>query len=327
MPYGGLTADSVGNLYGTTSANQGTVFKVAANTHQLTTLATLNHDEPTSPLVFDNAGNLFGTTIQGGPSGLGTIFELVASANSTTTLASFNGANGAGPFGGLTFDSSGNFFGTTAIGGTNNLGTVFEYSVPSHSIETLISFDGANGSAPGSSLVVDAFGNLFGTTTTGGTEGKGTIFEIVAGTHQLLTLVNFDGTNGYDPFGGLTIDAAGNLFGTTAFGGSTYTNGVGNGKGYGTVFMVSASTHQLTTLVNFEGVNDSPSDPSSPLIPDANGNLYSATRGGGAFNHGTLFMITDAGFVVPETNSLTLMFLTMIGVILIRVIHCQKKRI
>ena len=104
-------------------------------------------------------------------------------------------ANGANPFGGLVEDSSGNLFGTTALGGTSNDGTVFEVAAGSGTITTLASFNGTNGGSPYAGLVEDSSGNLFGTTTLGGANNDGTVFEIAAGSGTITTLASFNGTN------------------------------------------------------------------------------------------------------------------------------------
>jgi uncharacterized repeat protein (TIGR03803 family) len=166
------------------------------------------------------------------------VFELVKTAGgyTPTTLLNFDGSNGASPYGSLIADAAGDLFGTTAGVGSASPGTVFELvkSAGGYTLATLFSFNGANGAQPYSSLLIDAAGDLFGVTLHGGTSGDGTVFELAntASGYTLNTLVNFNGANGADPVGSLTVDAAGDLFGTTYQGGSF---------GDGTVFEVTDS--------------------------------------------------------------------------------------
>jgi uncharacterized repeat protein (TIGR03803 family) len=147
-------------------------------------------------------------------------------AGTPTTLVSFNGTNGEAPLAGLIADANGNLFGTTYRGGASGDGTVFEVARTSGGYATtpttLVSFSVADGASPMAGLIADANGNLFGTTSAGGANNYGTVFEIKnAGTaaapvyaSALTTLVNFNGSNGQDPHAGLTADANGDLFGT-----------------------------------------------------------------------------------------------------------------
>jgi uncharacterized repeat protein (TIGR03803 family) len=130
-PFAGLIADAAGNLFGTTELgganNDGTVFEIKAGSGAVTTLATFNGTYGSAAgLIADAAGDLYGTTV-GGTHGYGaTVFEIKAGSGAVTTLATFNYANGASPNGSLIADAAGNLFGTTAHGGANNDGTVFE---------------------------------------------------------------------------------------------------------------------------------------------------------------------------------------------------------
>jgi autotransporter-associated beta strand protein/uncharacterized repeat protein (TIGR03803 family) len=193
FPQGGVVADANGNLYGVAQggvgfslANHtpgaGTVYKISATTHQLVTVAQFDGGTggsgPIGELVLDNNGNLFGVTQRGGTSDKGTIFEIPVGSGTVTTLASFDGVHGSGPFAGLLLDSRGNLFGTTTAGGGNGLGTVFELVSGSHAISTLVDFNRTNGATPLGSLAVDRFGNLFGTTQSGGANNQGTVFEL-----------------------------------------------------------------------------------------------------------------------------------------------------
>jgi autotransporter passenger strand-loop-strand repeat protein/uncharacterized repeat protein (TIGR03803 family) len=182
----------------------------------------------TGSMVADTAGNVYGTTSSGGANSDGSVFELLngSYAGTPITLASFNGTNGADPQAGLISDAAGNLFGTTLSGGAYNDGTVFELvnnGGGSYTLESLASFDGADGANPDGGLIEDAAGNLYGATEAGGA-GDGTVFKIAntAGAYASTptTLVTFDGTNGASPETALTVDSSGNLFGTTASGGA-----------------------------------------------------------------------------------------------------------
>jgi hypothetical protein len=217
-----------------------------------------------------------------------------------TTLVSFSSSNGAGPFGSLIADANGDLFGTTRFGGAFNAGTVFEIVKTgagySSTPITLVNFDNSNGANPFDSLIADANGNLFGTTSGGGTNGAGTVFEIVkagAGYSSTpTTLVNFDTTNGLNPQGSLIADANGNLFGTTAGQNSIPT--------YSTVFEIvkTGNTYASSpiTLVNFDDANGANgAGPTGSLIADADGNLFGTTQYGGAGRGGTVFEIVKTG--------------------------------
>ncbi len=307
QPSGDLIADSAGNLYGTTfhggtSAPRGTLFEVAAGAHTLSTLVNFtgpsNGARPQAGMIADAAGNLYGTTPGGGPSTDGTVFEFTPTTGILTTLASFNGTDGASPVGDLTSDAAGNLFGTTREGGASNDGTVFKVAAGTNTLSTVATFNGTNGATPVSSLVFDGAGNLYGTTEDGGTSNDGTVFEIPAGTTTVNTLVNFNVANGDAPFSGLIVDAAGDLFGTT--------DG-GPGGDFGMVFEVAASTHALSALAIFNDTNGA--DPDARLLADSSGNLYGTTEEGGFQDNGTVFEITNSGFVVPEPTSLSLLIL------------------
>ena len=174
-----------------------------------------NGANPTGDLISDAAGDLFGTAALDGADGDGTVFEIAKSTGELTTLATFTGANGEDPERSLTVDAAGDLFGTTYYGGAHNDGTVFEIVKSTGALITLATFTGANGANPAGSLTIDAEGNLFGTTEEGGADDDGTVFEIAKSTGLLTTLATFTGANGEDPERSLTIDAAGDMFGTT----------------------------------------------------------------------------------------------------------------
>ncbi len=223
----GLAEDSAGNLYGVTqnggTGSDGTVFEIPKGSGTLALLATFdagNGSVPEGNLLIDSAGNIFGTTEQGG-AGNGTVFEIPASAGSLTTLAAFNssGTNGSEPFGDLVMDAQGDLFGTAQFGGIsdagpNTDGMVFELAKGSGTITPVAEFTQDTGYNPFTGLLMDAAGNLFGTTSSGGINQGGTIFEVPAGTDTLSIIASLPGPNG-NVASGLAIDSAGDLFGLT----------------------------------------------------------------------------------------------------------------
>jgi uncharacterized repeat protein (TIGR03803 family) len=271
-----------------------------------------NGRSPYAGLIVDASGNLFGTTSRGGPNNSGTVFEIAKTAggyaSAATTLASFNGANGAWPFAPVVFDADGNLFGTTDLGGANKFGTVFEIAKTAGGYAstpaTLVNFNGTNGAYPVAALIVDANGNLFGTTAGGGKYNRGTVFEIAktAGAYagSPVTLVSFKGVDGAGPVGGLLADPDGNFFGATSQGGQ---------NNLGTVFEIAKTpagyASAPTTLVSFNGTNGA--RPMATLIADADGNLFGTTQDGNPgrqFPVGTVFEIakTPGGYASTPTT-------------------------
>ena len=228
------------------------------------------------------------------------MFEIAHSGNGygpVTTLANFTGSDGATPFAGLIADANGDLFGTTGNGGQSGDGTVFEIAHIGNGygpVTTLASFDGSNGESPFADLIADANGDLFGTTEQGGQNGDGTVFEIAHSGNSygpVTTLASFAGSNGAFPLSGLIADANGDLFGTTEQGGQS---------GDGTVFEIAHGANgysPVTTLESFNGNNNAL--PIAGLIADANGDLFGTTENGGQGNGGSVFEITNSGFVAP----------------------------
>ncbi|MGD0463124.1 MAG: choice-of-anchor tandem repeat GloVer-containing protein [Tepidisphaeraceae bacterium] len=302
---GGLVADAFGNLYGASlaggSGNAGTVVELAKGSSSITILANFNWIDgayPSAPLIVDASGNLFGTTGNGGATynfgksyGDGTIFEMAKGSSSITMLASFTGGNGDGP-GSLIADAAGNLYGTTGLGGAHGDGTVFELAKGSTNITTLASFSNTNGGGP---LVADAAGNLFGTTYAGGTSGDGTVFELAKGSSSITTLASFDDSNGRNPLVGLSTDGAGNLYGTTEYGGV---------NDDGTVFEIAKESSSINTLVSFNGSDGYA--PYAGVIADASGNLFGSTSRGGDSFYGNVFELAKGASGVTTLASFDL---------------------
>jgi uncharacterized repeat protein (TIGR03803 family) len=291
-PYAGLVQATNGNFYGTTAIDgggAGTVFRITPS-GTLTTLHSFDGADgiaPVAGLVQATNGKFYGTTQQGGVDGLGTVFKITA-GGTLTMLYSFcaqNGcADGASPYAGLVQGTNGNLYGTTSHGGgANGGGTVFKIT-PSGTLATLHSFAGypTDGANPQAGLVQATNGKLYGTTSSGGANGGGTIFKITpSGT--LTTLHSFDNTDGANPQAGLVQAADGDFYGTTEYGGVS---------GWGTVFKITPSG-TLTTLHSFNIADGEL--PVAGLVQATNGKLYGTTSSGGANGGGTVFKITPSG--------------------------------
>jgi len=258
----------------------------------LATFTSSNGANPYDTPIMDSHGNLYGTTSGVGTTPItnGTIWEIVAGSGSITTLHTFNGTDGANPDDKLLLDSNGNLFGTTFNGGTNNIGSIFEYSTSTGNFTSVYSFktpaDGLTAASPYGELIMDGSGNLFGTTKVGGAYGKGSIFELAKSgstySSSIQTLHSFTtaATDGKNPYGGLVMDGSGNLYGTARQGGDANNDG--------TLFEYATSTSTFSVLHTFAITTDG-REPDDTLIMDSSGNLYGTCQAGGANNDGTVF--------------------------------------
>lgn len=310
-----LVEGTDGAFYGTTVGGEvsticgesgcGTVFRISSS-GKLTTLYSFcaqgnctDGAYPYSGLVLGTDGNFYGTTYGDDGSqcygdSCGTIFKITPEGE-LTTLHRFHRTDGYWPYGVLVQANDGDFYGTTALGGTKGNGTVFKITAAGE-LTTLHSFNGTDGSFPEGRLVQATDGNFYGTTDWGGTGGLGTVFKITAkGT--LATLHSFGATDGVNPIGGLIQGTDGNFYGTTSGALSC------NGPGCGTVFKI---THggTLTTLHRFAANEGAPS---ARLIEGTDGDFYGTTFYGGyepktgqctRYGCGTVFKITAAGELV-----------------------------
>ena len=238
-PNAALVFDQAGATYGTTPrgglAGEGIVFQLTLHSGEWTesllhTFAGVGRDGgyPESGMIFDSAGNLYGTTVDGGSFSAGTVFQLAPSGSgwTTSTVHDFDGGNGgAGPQGALTFDGSGKFYGTTEGGGLDDSGTVFEltFSGGTWSFAVLYSVPaGSDNSGPQGNLAMDAAGNLYGATYDAGAHHDGNVFKLtpINGGWTYTSLHDFTGgADGANPLSGVTLDSNGNLYGTTTLGG------------------------------------------------------------------------------------------------------------
>jgi len=294
-PVAGLIRDSAGNFYGTAKleggdCDCGTVFKLSKGT--LTVLHTFSGPDgifPSSSLLRDSAGNLYGTTFEGGAFNHGTLFKLDTSGT-LTVLHSFGEGtkDGKTSYAGLVQDGSGNAYGTTYYGGTSRRGTIFKLNLTTGKYATLYSFPGSPGGAsPTAGLIRDSAGNLYGTSYLGGDSGNGTIFKFDKRNSTATVLYSFPGPGGRGPegeypYGGLVLDSAGNLYGTTVSGG-TYKDG--------TVFKLD-TTGTLTVPHHFGAFSGDGTIPYAGLVLDSAGNLFGTTMQGGAYGWGTIFKLT-----------------------------------
>ncbi len=325
----GLLADANGDLFGTSSfggANGGgTVFEIkktaggyASTPTTLVSFTGLaDGAEPKGSLIADANGDLFGTTYLGGAEdadGLshGTLFEIAKTAagysSTPTTLITFNGDDGDAPVASLIADSNGDLFGTTELGGASGGGTVFEIAkTPTGYASTPTTLVNFEVDVPVGSLIADSRGDLFGTTKGGGSVNGGAVFEIVktAGGYAStpITLASFrDLSDGLSPVGALIMDANGDLFGTTS--GTTVSPFLLPATD-GTVFEIKKTATgyaSASALVFFDGADGAA--PAASLIADASGDLFGTTAEGGANGGGTVFEVTDSGFV-PGTWAAT----------------------
>ena len=303
-PSAALVMADDGSFYGTTEyggtsggTGFGTVFKVnPAGT--LTTLASFKNSNgayPTAGVVQGGDGNFYGTTSDGGTNGgFGTVFRITP-AGTLTSLYSFDNINGANPYGGLTMDATGNFYGTTGYGGPyinqdeNGLGYGIVFKISTNgTFTTLYAFTGADdGYYPLTGLVLGNDGNFYGTTAEADTfgdpaYGAGTVFRITPG-GAFTSLASFNYSNGANPYAGLIQANDGNFYGTT------YNGGAANA---GTVFqMTPAGT--LNTMVSFNNTNGA--NPQAALVQGPDGNFYGTTEQGGTNDYGTIFQMTPDG--------------------------------
>jgi uncharacterized repeat protein (TIGR03803 family) len=330
---GGLIFDAAGNLYGATTnggANfSGVVYKLAPNPNGSWTESALysfcsltncaDGAAPSGGLIFDQAGNLYGTTTSGGANGVGVVYKLTPNPDGTWTesvLYGFKGGKeGRNPQSELTFDAAGNLYGITLEGGDLTCfeglgcGTVFELAPNadgSWKHKLLHRFTGKDGSSPSGPLIFDAAGNLYGIAFEGGGsscfdgEGCGTVFRLspnANGGWTAKVLHRFTGgKDGATPEGGLTLDVAGNLYGTTTIGGNLNPNCApfGGSIGCGVVFKLTLNANGVwkeKVLHRFTDRGDG-SGPGGNLIFDTAGNLYGTTQGGSDKDNSTVFEIT-----------------------------------
>ncbi len=336
-PTGNLVADSAGNLYGTASqggaSNRGVVYELVrpvppktAWTETLLYSFTGGVDgaSPIAEVIFDKAGNLYGTTSQGGAFGNGNVFELsppdIAGGTWTeSVIHAFDPASGDGgsPRAGLAWDNSGNLTGVTSLGGlphveacgVNGCGIVFQLSPPSAPGATwteniLHNFNWGQGAYPLTTPIFDANGNLYGSTYEGGLDGHGVIYRLLhpptpGGVWSYRVLYAFkSGQDGGYP-GALTLHGRGVLYGTVMSAGV---------YGEGVVFKLAPPTIPggawiKSVLYTFGTGNGDGASPSGAVVFDSFGNLYGTTQVGGDVcwqGCGTVFQLSPPAMAGQE---------------------------
>jgi len=332
IPYSDLIKDASGNLYGTTLSggahNLGTVYRLTPTSNggwNETLLYSFSGGadggSPHSPLFRDSAGNLYGTTVTGGidaknctstvqGSGCGVVFKLSPTQNppwTETVVYTFTGGqDGGNPYAGLVRDQSGNLYGTAVTGGSGGHGTVYRLTPTANGWQqkTLHSFAGSSdGNEPYAPVVLDARGNLYGTTYVGGAAGYGVVYRLSrrqSGFWVEKILHTFEGqsaNDGAQTFSGVVLDKNGNIFGTT----------LGGGKfAYGTVFELTAANNFASTILHSFNLNGRDGTLPNGVIFDQSGNLWGTTQGAGENDgNGTIFKLTPGSNGWTETVMFT----------------------
>jgi len=317
-PVAGVTIGPNGILYGTVywhgSGDFGTVFSLkpapqAPKSALVGWSETVLHSfagndgvYPYSNLVFDGAGNLYGTTLTGGSRGAGVVFQLTPKPGGGWTenvlynfpVSLYGGPDGANPYAGVVFDQMGNIYGTTWVGGNGycffdtDCGTVFQLTPSAGGWKENVLYNFRNGSdgANPNGLIVDASGNLYGTTNGGMGSYGGTVFELSPsnGNWTYTLIYSFTSASlGCGPLGNLTMDGAGNLYGTTLCDGTNKA---------GSVFKLTRSNGGWTEtdLYDFSGPDGA--NPWGGVTLDSHGNLFGTTAYGGTYSCGVAYEIT-----------------------------------
>lgn len=306
-PHGGVTFDPSGNLDGTTVAGGvggvcasdgcGIVFQLKGAAERVLHNFSAGTDGfgPGGGVAYDSAGNVFGTTPDGGIHNEGVVYEVSRAGGrwrERVIHAFAGGRDGAvGSLGLVLIDAAGNLFGVAEEGGAHGAGTVFELSPGASkawSFHTLYAFKGTpDAASPYGGLIADPSGNLYGTTYYGGANGLGAVFALrrsARGGYRERVLYSFKGgTDGGSSTSTLAFGPSGDLYGTTSAGGTTC--------GCGVIFKVNPSTGKETVLHAFAGGQDGAYSYYG-LTQDSAGNFYGATVAGGPFNQGTVFEYT-----------------------------------
>jgi uncharacterized repeat protein (TIGR03803 family) len=304
-----VAIDTAGNLYGTSvlggEFGGGTVWQLSpvgdgwVHTVLYSFTGGADGGEPYKGVTLDAAGNLYGTAVTGGSGscegGCGVTYKLTKSGTAWTqsVIHAFTGGeDGSGPGARVAVDNRGNVYGMTPTGGANGLGTIYKLHLTSNgdwALQVIHTFTGgSDGSSGSAGKLVLRSGHIYGAATTGGLNGSGTVFQLTptrTGEWRFKILYSFQGApDGVFPYGALLFDAAGNLYGTTYYGGT---------NGLGAVYKLSPTDSgewNETVLYSFKAGTDGNSSISN-LVSDAAGNLYGTTSEGG-LGSGTIFKLT-----------------------------------
>jgi uncharacterized repeat protein (TIGR03803 family) len=309
-PHGRLAFDAKGHIYGTTASGgtngTGTVYELTRKGGVWTekviyTFSATGADgsNPSAAMVIAKDGTMYSTTPGGGAYSAGAIFSLKKTAKGwkETVIHSINyPSEGGFLYDGLMIDAAGSLYGVAPAGGTGSQGVVYRLSHTKQGwVDTVLyNFTNQNGDGGGLywiDLIADGAGNIYGATSFGGTNGNGTVWELVYSkskkTYSESILYEFGATgsgDGSDPYGGLVMDSKGNLYGTALNGGS---------GGFGAVYKLTkhGKTWKETVLHSFAGGTDGNQPTGNPFM-DAKGRLYGMTQTGGTSNLGTAYRVT-----------------------------------
>jgi uncharacterized repeat protein (TIGR03803 family) len=243
---------------------------------------------PLNGLSMNSKGVMYGTASAGG-SGNGVVFRVGPEGKETVLYTFTGGTDGGTPESFVIADKAGNLYGTTTAGGASGSGTVFRVSGTKETVLYSFGAKSNDGSTPEAGLAFDTAGNLYGTTTAGGLYGGGTVFKLVptqSGSWTESILYSFgNGSDGSTPVAGVTLDASGNLYGTTSTGGQ---------YGYGRVYELSANSWAEIVIHDFENLSDG-ATPYAGLVSGPGGVFYGAATDGGEGGGGTVFELTPSG--------------------------------
>jgi uncharacterized repeat protein (TIGR03803 family) len=285
-PYGGVIRDSAGNLYGTAmGGGTGGVVYMLDTANNYTVLYNFkggtDGSSPESGVIRDPAGNLYGTTVYGGTANEGVVYRVDPAGQETVLYSFTGGADGGRPYAGVIRDSAGNLYGTNYGGFTSGYGVVYKLDTAGN-LTVLHSFTGGtDGGFPYAGVIRDSAGNLYGTTFAGGsTANAGVVYKLDPTGRQTVLYTFTGGSDGGWPWAGVIRDSAGNLYGTTYWGGPA---------GAGVVYKLDTAG-QETALYAFTGGADG-AEPFGGVIRDPAGNLYGATSSGGEYGDGVVFKI------------------------------------
>ena len=284
-----------GNLYGTTRlggrADRGTIFRLRPDGTGFKVIHNFygtNGHAPTSEVIEGTDGLLYGTASRGGAANKGVLFRLKKNGEEFSVLHEFGATSddGSSPTGGLLEGRDGLLYGTSAAGGTNDLGTLFKLGRDGGGYAILRHLNSLEGSSPQGNLIEGRDGKLYGTTGGGGTNSGGVVFAVSRDGEEFAVLHEFSGADGSAPVGALLEGSDGLLYGTAREGGLS---------DYGTIFRLSKAGHDFEVLWDFWGEEWDGFKPFSTLVEGVDGGLYGTTAGGGTTGGGIVFRMNKDG--------------------------------